>query len=168
VYGLAANADRADALARLGEVKGRPKGKPFTFIIHEPEEVYRRVEQVPSSARALMSAFWPGPLTLVLMGEGDATVGFRMPDHEIALDLIEAAAVRLVAPSANVSGTAEPRTASDVERGLGGKIPLILDGGQTQQGIASTVVCVTEDTMDVLRAGAIEEEIIRQVIRETK
>ncbi|MEW6358083.1 MAG: L-threonylcarbamoyladenylate synthase [Planctomycetota bacterium] len=165
VYGLAANAEREDALAALRAVKGRPEGKPFTFIICEQEEVERRVGHVPPSVRALMGAFWPGPLTIVLPA-GEAMIGFRMPDHRAALDLIRAAGVRLVAPSANRSGGAEPGTAEDVMRELGGAIPLILDGGHVRLGRPSTVVRVSEDSCEVLRAGAIEEEEIRNVIKE--
>jgi len=164
VYGLAANAERSDVLARLREVKGRPEGKPFSFIVCERSEVARRVGSVPPSASALMDAFWPGPLTLVLRGDDSGTVGFRMPDEQIALDLIRAAGVRLVAPSANSSGGPEPQTARDVARDLAGRIELILDGGRTRMGQPSTVVLLENDTCRVLRAGAIEEDRIREAM----
>lgn len=168
VYGLAANADRPDALERLQEAKGRPKGKPFTFLVAEATEVERQVGKPPPAARALMGAFWPGPLTLVLRGKGEETVGFRVPDETIALDLIRAAGVRLVAPSANRSGSAEPQTAEDVERELGGRIALILDGGRVRLGVPSTVVFVDDRSHRVLRAGAIGTERIQQVLQESK
>jgi len=166
VYGLAANAERDDALAELRSVKGRPEAKPFAFIICERGEVEQRAGRVPLSARALMDAFWPGPLTIVLCGDDGETMGFRMPDHPIALDLIRAAGVRLVAPSANRSGGAEPKTGDDVMRELGGDIPLILDGGPVRLGRPSTVTLVSDDSCEVLRAGAIEEDKIRNVIQE--
>jgi len=168
VYGLAANAEREEVVKSLRAVKGRPEDKPFTFVICEREEVGRRVERVPRPARVLMDAFWPGPLTIVLRGGDGGTIGFRMPDHRIALDLIRAAGVRLVAPSANRSGGAEPKTAEDVERELEGRVPLILDGGPVRLGRPSTVVLVSDDSCEVLRAGAIEADRIRNVIRERK
>ena len=168
VYGLAANAERPDAIERLREAKGRQEDKPFAFIVCEREEVERYVKDVPSTAHALMGAFWPGPLTLVLRAGDGKTIGFRMPDDRIALDLIRAAKVRLVAPSANISGSAEPRTAEEVERQLGGKVELTLDGGPTRIGIPSTVVLVEGSSYKILRAGAISEDRIREVVQEQR
>ena len=149
VYGLAGNAQSDQAISRIFEAKGRPSDNPLIVHISNPEQLDGLVSSVPESAGKLMNAFWPGPLTIVLpKGEqvsekvtaGLSTVAVRMPDHPVALALIEASGVPLAAPSANLSGKPSPTTANHVYEDLKGRIPGIVDGGSTGVGVESTVV----------------------------
>jgi L-threonylcarbamoyladenylate synthase len=153
VYGLAADATSAAAVARIYEAKGRPQFNPL--IVHVPDRAAaERIATFSDRARALAAAHWPGPLTLVLplkersgiaaiVTAGLPTVGLRVPAHPAMQALLRATGRPLAAPSANASGAISPTRAEHVLRSLGGRIPLILDSGPTPQGLESTIVAAT-------------------------
>lgn len=169
VYGLAANALDAAAVARIYEVKGRPPHNPI--IVHVADLGMARdcVARWPTQADRLARAFWPGPLTLVLpaarnippvVTAGGSTVGVRWPSHPLIQAVIRACGFPLAAPSANPSNRISPTTAEHVRRGLGAKIPLIVDGGQAQVGIESTVLDLSVAPPQLLRPGMIHQEAL--------
>jgi L-threonylcarbamoyladenylate synthase len=166
VYGLAADATSAPAVAAIYAAKGRPSFNPL--IVHvaslDQAELYGLF---PEPARALAAAFWPGALTLVVperpgggglapaVTAGLGTVALRCPAHPAMRALLAAAGRPLAAPSANASGSISPTRAGHVLASLGGRIPLILDGGATERGVESTIVAVAEDGVRLLRPGPI-------------
>jgi L-threonylcarbamoyladenylate synthase len=175
VYGLAANAFDAQAVARIFEVKGRPAHNPIIVHVASPEMARRCVREWPLVADKLASAFWPGPLTLVLpraktvpniVTAGGNTVGVRWPAHLFIQAVIRECGFPLAAPSANLSNSISPTNAEHVLKSLGARIPLIVDGGQSQVGIESTVLDLTETPPRVLRPGMIHDESLRAVLRE--
>ena len=161
VYGLAADATNAEAVARIYAAKGRPSFNPL--IVHVADfAAAERIGVFDADARALAAAFWPGPLTLVVPLRADAgiasivtagleTVAIRVPRHRTMQALIAAAGVPLAAPSANASGGISPTLASHVVASLGDRVPLVIDGGATEAGLESTIVAERE----VLRPGPI-------------
>lgn len=177
VYGLAANAFSPDAIVKIFEAKGRPQDNPLIVHISEYEMLTDVVSEFSETARKLGEAFWPGPLTMILpKGEkmpfevtaGLDTVGVRMPSHPAALQLIRACGVPLAAPSANLSGKPSPTRAEHVFDDLKGKIRFILEGGECQVGLESTVVRVGEDKVDLLRPGGITVEDLLTVVSEVQ
>jgi len=167
VYGLAANALDANAVARIFEVKGRPAHNPIIVHIASVEMAKRCIAIWPAIADDLARAFWPGPLTMVLPKAKDipeivtasgATVGVRWPSHPFIQAVIRECGFPLAAPSANPSNQLSPTNAEHVRKSIGEKIPLIVDGGQSQVGIESTVIDLTTDPPAVLRPGMIHEE----------
>jgi L-threonylcarbamoyladenylate synthase len=166
VYGLAADATNAEAVARIYEAKGRPSFNPL--IVHVPDlAAAREIGDFGEAAMGLAGHHWPGPLTLVvplkrgakiasLVAAGLATVGLRVPDHPAMQALLRACGRPLAAPSANASGTISPTRADHVLKSLGGRIPLVLDGGATRRGIESTIVGATGGPLRLLRRGPIE------------
>jgi L-threonylcarbamoyladenylate synthase len=177
VYGLGADALNADAVVRLFEAKKRPLDNPPILHVAGPAEVRRLVEKVPKKAKLLMESFWPGPLTLVFERSsfvpsvtvaGLDTVAVRMPKHKVALALIRQSGCPIAAPSANLSGKPSPTTAQHVYEDLNGRIDAILDGGNANIGVESTVLDVTVDPPMVLRPGGISFEALRQVLGEVQ
>ena len=173
VYGLAADAADAEAVARLYAAKGRPQFNPLIVHVSGPEMAGQCVE-IPPLARQLMTAFWPGPLTLVLPKRSDApvsdlasagldTLGVRMPAQPAAQALIAAFGRPLVAPSANPSGAVSPTTAAHVSEALGGRIDMILDAGPCSVGVESTVLAIDGDTAILLRPGGLPRAEIEAV-----
>ena len=171
VYGLGADATNSDAVLRIYETKGRPRFNPLIVHVADYDMAGRYVD-FPPLAEGL-AHFWPGPLTLVLPRRADSglsdmvsagldTVGIRVPDHPLALALIQAAGRPLAAPSANPSGRLSPTTAAQVRAGLP-DVPL-LDGGPCRAGLESTVVLVEGDTVTQLRAGALPREEIEAAL----
>ena len=172
VYGLGANAMNADAVRRIFEAKGRPADNPL--IVH----VYDRAQldefcTVPPLAEKLMSAFWPGPLTVLcpkkpclpdVVTAGLSTVAVRMPSHPVAAAMLRACALPIAAPSANRSGRPSPTTAAHVMQDMDGRIPLILDGGSCDVGLESTVVDVCHGAPTILRPGGITRDMLEQVL----
>jgi len=171
VYGLGANALCKEACAKIYEAKGRPSDNPLIVHINKGFELVRVAREVPRGAQALMDAFSPGPLTVILparpgvfaYGYGD-TVAVRIPGGIAARLLIHHADVPIAAPSANLSGRPSPTTAQHVLEDLDGKIDMVLDGGVCKHGVESTVVDFTSDTPKILRPGAITQEMIAEVI----
>ena len=168
VYGLAADATNAEAVARIYAAKGRPSFNPL--IVHVPDlDAAERVGRFNVDARSLALKHWPGPLTLVvplktgdhiaaIVTAGLDTIALRVPAHAAMQALLKACGRPLAAPSANASGSISPTRASHVLASLGGRIPLVIDGGATQRGIESTIVAATGDNLQLLRRGPIEVE----------
>jgi L-threonylcarbamoyladenylate synthase len=166
VYGLAADATNAAAVARIYEAKGRPSFNPL--IVHVPDlAAAQAIGDFNEDASALANEHWPGPLTLVvalragagiasLVTAGLTTVGLRVPAHPAMQALLRAAGRPLAAPSANASGSISPTRAQHVLKSLGGRVPLIIDGGATERGIESTIVAATGGPLRLLRPGPIE------------
>lgn len=175
VYGLAANAWNADAVKRIFKVKGRPAGNPIIVHVAGLGLAQRCVADWPPLAGKLAAAFWPGPLTLVLprsreisdvVTAGGGTVGIRWPSHPFIQAVIRQCGFPLAAPSANRSNRLSPTNAEHVRNDLGGKIPLIIDGGQSQVGIESTVLDLASSPARVLRPGMIHAESLLAVMGE--
>lgn len=173
VYGLAANALDDEAVRKIFIAKGRPTDNPLILHISLFQEIYDLVSHVPSSAKKLADAFWPGPLTLVLRRSsviGDNvtasldTVAVRMPCHNIARKIIRECGFPLAAPSANLSGSPSPTTAQHVMRDLNGKIDAVVDGGECSVGLESTVVYLCDERPRLLRPGGITISQIESVV----
>jgi L-threonylcarbamoyladenylate synthase len=175
VYGLGANALDAAAVAKIFAAKDRPRFNPL--IVHvlgeEQAETYATVN---GTARKLMAAFWPGPLSLVLKRREDCaiadlvsagldSVALRAPSNRSARALLEAAKLPIAAPSANRSGRVSPTTAAHVEAELGDLPAMILDGGPCTLGLESTVLGIDGDTVTLLRLGALPRAEIETVLR---
>jgi len=166
VYGLAADATNAEAVARIYEAKGRPSFNPL--IVHVPDlSAAQRIGDFSEEALALARKHWPGPLTLVvplraesgigsLVTAGLPSIALRVPEHPAMQALLKASGRPLAAPSANASGSISPTRAQHVLKSLGGRIPLIIDGGATERGIESTIVAATGGPVRLLRRGPIE------------
>jgi L-threonylcarbamoyladenylate synthase len=173
VYGLGADALNPTALSRIYAAKRRPADNPLILHLADQDQLRLVAADVPDLAYALMQAFWPGPLTLVLAraprvpdlaSGGLATVAVRVPAHPIAQALIHASAVPLAAPSANRSGRPSPTTAQHVVEDLDGSLPIILDGGPTAIGVESTVLDITRTPAVILRPGGVSQEAIEAVV----
>ncbi|MCK9905342.1 L-threonylcarbamoyladenylate synthase, partial [Frankia sp. Cpl3] len=175
VYGLGANALSDQAVEKIYLAKGRPSDNPLIVHIAELAQLHTVARELSKEAKALIDAFWPGPLTLILPKTGNVadlvtagldTVGVRMPDHPIARALISQAGLPIAAPSANLSGRPSPTTAEHVRSDLDGRIPSILDGGSTGVGVESTVIDMTVKPPMILRPGGVTVEQIEAVIGE--
>jgi L-threonylcarbamoyladenylate synthase len=173
VYGLAANALDERAVAKNFQIKGRPANNPVIVHVASLEMARRCVSNCPELADKLSKSFWPGPLTLVLtraeiipdiVTAGGSTVGIRWPSHPFIQAVIRECGFPLAAPSANLSSRVSPTNAGHVRAQLGGKIPLIVDGGQSQVGIESTVLDLTVGPPGILRPGMIHAESLAAVI----
>ncbi|MBO9574528.1 MAG: threonylcarbamoyl-AMP synthase [Sphingobium sp.] len=172
VYGLAADATNATAVARIYEAKGRPSFNPL--IVHVADmDMARRLVSFSPLAKRLAQAFWPGALTMVLprlpdcpvaelASAGLPTLAVRFPSHPAMRSLITASGVPLAAPSANRSGAISPTRAGHVLASLGGRIPFILDAGATANGLESTIVRPEEGRIVLLRPGPITQAAIEQ------
>jgi L-threonylcarbamoyladenylate synthase len=172
VYGLGADATNSDAVLAIYETKGRPRFNPL--IVHCADlAMAERIAEFSPLARRL-ARLWPGPLTLVLPVKPDAgvsdlvtagldTVGIRIPDHSLALELIAAVDRPLAGPSANPSGRLSPTTTEQVRKGFGGRVP-VLDGGPCRAGVESTILTLDGERVMQLRAGALARETIAEAI----
>lgn len=172
VYGLAANAYDPAAVAKIFEAKGRPQDNPLIVHICEMDMLKDLAASVPETAKKLAQAFWPGPLTMIFpktekvpyaVTAGLETVAVRMPSHPGAAAVIRESGLPLAAPSANTSGRPSPTRAEHVYHDMNGKIPLILDGGPCEVGVESTVILVREESVHLLRPGAVTPEDIRNL-----
>jgi len=172
VYGLGANAWNSRAVARIFEAKQRPEFDPLIVHIAGFDQLGSVVRTVSGLAQTLAGRFWPGPLTLVmpknesisdLVTSGLSGVGVRVPDHRVALELLQTAGCPIAAPSANPFGGVSPTTAEHVLQGLGGRIDGVLDGGPCQIGLESTVVSLMDDKPLVLRLGGLSLESLEEV-----
>ena len=166
VYGLAADATNAKAVAKIYEAKGRPGFNPLIIHVSNLASA-ERLGEFSAEARRLAILHWPGPLTLVvplraesglakIATAGLQSVGLRVPAHRAMQALLRATDRPLAAPSANASGAISPTRADHVLKSLGGRIPLIIDGGATQRGIESTIVSTAGGVLRLLRPGPIE------------
>ncbi|MEY2428778.1 MAG: L-threonylcarbamoyladenylate synthase [Verrucomicrobiota bacterium] len=175
VYGLAANALDAAAVSRIFEIKGRPAHNPMIVHVSDVEMAKACASNWPPLAQKLAQAFWPGPLTMVLprasqippvVTAGGPTVGLRWPSHPFILHVIRECGFPLAAPSANLSNRISPTNAEHVLKSLGDKIPLIVDGGQSQVGIESTDLDLSVSPPRLLRPGMIHEQALLAVTGE--
>lgn len=173
VYGLGAHALDPDAVARIFAAKGRPDYNPLIVHVADAEAARGLAAEWSDAAERLAAAFWPGPLTLVVPKAGRVpdvvtaglpSVALRVPAHPVARALLEAAGLPVAAPSANRSTEVSPTTAAHVEKSLGDRVELILDGGPTPVGIESTVVSLTGDAPLVLRPGTVSVDELRAVV----
>lgn len=172
VYGLAANALDGEAVAKIFEAKGRPADNPLIVHIAEPSQLDALVLEVPEKARKLADVFWPGPLTIILpradviprqVSAGLDTVAVRCPSHPIARKLIRLSHP-LAAPSANLSGSPSPTTVRHVIDDMLGRIDAIIDGGDCEVGVESTVITLASPVPRLLRPGGITHEQLESVI----
>ncbi len=166
VYGLAADATNVAAVGRIYAAKGRPDFNPLIVHVRDLDQA-EGIGSFSAQARALAEAYWPGPLTLVvplrpgagiaeIVTAGLGTVALRCPKHPVMQALLAATDRPLAAPSGNASGTISPTSAEHVLKTLGGRIPLVLDGGPTEVGLESTIVAATGGELRLLRPGPIE------------
>jgi L-threonylcarbamoyladenylate synthase len=174
VYGLAGDATSAEAVARIYGAKGRPSFNPLIVHVEGLAEA-EFLATFSDASRALAAAFWPGALTLVLPLREDSglaggvtaglpTIALRCPAHPAMRALLAAAGRPLAAPSANASGAISPTRAEHVLASLGGRIPLILDGGPTERGLESTIVAVEAEGVRLLRPGPISLEAVEAAL----
>jgi L-threonylcarbamoyladenylate synthase len=171
VYGLGASLDSPIAIDKLYSVKGRDSAKAIAVLVGEAAALSAITLDIGQAAQRLAEKFWPGPLTLVVPRRLDLpdnlsslpTIGVRMPDHPVALDLLRRSGP-LAVTSANRSGAANTTTAQEVLSQLGGLIPLILDGGRTPGGLPSTVVDCSTGELIILRQGPITLEQLRSAL----
>lgn len=173
VYGLAANALDAAAVAKIFSAKNRPFFDPLIVHTHALSEVHRYVRSMPDKARLLAEVFWPGPLTLVLpkaelipdlVTAGQDTVGIRVPSHPLCLELLRKLDFPVAAPSANPFGYVSPTTAQHVVDQLGDKVCYVLDGGPCSVGVESTIVGFREEEPVIYRLGGTSIEAIVSVV----
>lgn len=173
VYGLGANALDEEAAMKTYAAKGRPSDNPLIVHIAELDALKEIITEVPEKLDAVAEKFWPGPLTIIFnkndrvpLGTtgGLNTVAVRMPDDEIARELILAGGGYVSAPSANTSGRPSPTTAQHVAEDLDGKIEMILDGGNVDIGVESTILDMTVVPPMILRPGAITKEMLEEVV----
>jgi L-threonylcarbamoyladenylate synthase len=173
VYGLGADGLNSEAVLKIFKAKKRPPGNPLSLLVHSREDVEKVSRNIPKNAFRLMDAFWPGPLTIILeksdivpgITSGNLkSIGVRMPDHRIPLELIKRAGTPLAAPSANLSGKPSPSLAVHVISDLTGRIDAIIDGGKAAIGLESTVIDMTVEPSVVLRPGAVSINELESVI----
>lgn len=164
VYGLGALWGKIPASEQLRRIKGRDADKPFQLLIPSTEHAGIFAE-VSEPARAIMERFFPGPLTLVLPDGRGGTVGLRMPDHPWLLALLKKLDTAIVATSANRSGEPPAINAQEAAAALGSDVPLMIDGGASAQGAASTVASLQGGEVHILRVGAISAETLQQVVQ---
>jgi L-threonylcarbamoyladenylate synthase len=177
VYGLGVHALDASAVRRLFDAKGRPATDPLIVHVPDVQALAALVEIVPATAMALAGRFWPGPLTLVLrrsrlvpdeVTAGLDTVAIRVPAHPVARALLEAAAIPIAAPSANLFSRPSPTRASHVLEDLDGRIDLVIDGGATTVGVESTVLDLSRQPPTILRPGAVTLEMLRPLVSDVR
>lgn len=175
VYGLGGDAFNPDSSRKIYAAKGRPSDNPLIVHICRLDDVYNVVSDFPEKAKMLAGEFWPGPLTMILPKSeavpkettgGLDTVAVRMPVDPIALALIEAAGGYVAAPSANASGRPSPTSARYVQEDMCGRIDMIIDGGDVEIGLESTIVDLTGETPMLLRPGSITLEMLKNVFGE--
>jgi len=173
VYGLAADASNADAVRKIFALKGRPADHPLIVHIADASALSRWASGSSVLAGKLAQAFWPGPLTMILprrsdvsdvVTGGQTTVGLRCPAHPLALQVLRAFDGGLAAPSANRFGHISPTTAAHVREEFGAGVALILDGGECEVGIESTIIDLSSSIPRILRPGRITHEQIEAVI----
>jgi L-threonylcarbamoyladenylate synthase len=173
VYGLAANAFKATSVDKIFHLKQRPANNPLIVHIPSSEFLSKIACEIPESAKRLATAFWPGPLTLVLKKQkvipdrvtaGKDTVGVRIPKHPLTLKLLKQLDFPLAAPSANPFGAISPTTAVHVSHAFQDKLKYVLDGGPCERGLESTIIGFENDQAVLYRHGAISLEAIEEIV----
>lgn len=177
VYGLGADGLNPIAVAKIFEVKKRPIFNPLILHIADKKDLKKFTGVKSQKIEKLINKFWPGPLTLVLpkteivpdiVTSGNTTVAIRFPDHPVAIKLIKASNTPIAAPSANKFGHLSPTEAKHVEKYLGDKVDMILDGGKCSVGLESTILQFHEEEFYLLRPGGLSKEEIEKVIGKIK
>ncbi|MFR8086380.1 MAG: L-threonylcarbamoyladenylate synthase, partial [Leuconostoc gelidum] len=173
VYGLGADATNEAAVKKVFTAKGRPADNPLIMTVADEKQLDEFV-LISEAARQLMTAFWPGSLTIILpikpekvamiVTGGLQTVAFRLPDNDVARAVIRDAGVPIVGPSANTSGKPSPTTAQHVWHDMSGKIAAIVDDGPTQIGVESTVIDMSSNVPTILRPGAVTQQQLQDVL----
>lgn len=177
VYGLAANALSVDAVSKIYQIKNRPQFNPLILHVANVSEMKKYVLNLPKKLEILIQKFSPGPLTVLLpkselvsdlVTAGSSNVAIRIPNHPLTLDLLNRLDFPLAAPSANISGTVSPTSAEHVFEQLSGKIPYILDGGETSIGIESTIVGYDDRSEEITihRLGGLSVEEMEACLHE--
>jgi L-threonylcarbamoyladenylate synthase len=166
VYGLGVCADNDTAIDNLYRVKQRSRDKKLSIMIAKPEEVTKYVKHIPPIAEKLISAFWPGPLTIILELDDSGTVGLRNPDNRVIRDLINVVEIPIASTSANISGGSPAIDAQQVISNFSDKIDIILDGGPADAGTPSTIVKIWDDTYKIIRHGVIGKERLNRCLNE--
>ena len=173
VYGLAADATQPEAVRRIFEAKGRPADHPLIVHLHDVAAISDWAKDIPPIAFKLAEAFWPGPLTLLLpkadhispvVTGGLESIGLRVPAHPVLLELLKQHQLAVAAPSANRYKKLSPTSAEQVLYGLSGRIEAVLDGGDCQLGLESTIVSLLENKVEILRAGPISKADLEAVL----
>ena len=164
-YGLAVDPDCASAVTKLFVVKNRQEHKPLLLLIENKEQLETVVQNIPSVYWPLINKYWPGPLTLIFQAKksvnlqitgNTGTVGVRISPHPVAQELVRRMGKPITATSANISGFPPARSAQDVVEMLGDTVDYILDGGQTEAGLCSTILTVQKSKLKLLRRGQID------------
>ena len=166
VYGLGVCADNSAAIDNLYRVKQRSRDKKSSIMISKPEEVSKYVKHVPLIAEKLISAFWPGPLTIIMDTDDNSTVGLRNPDNRVIRDLINEVGIPIASTSANISGGSPAIDVQQVINNFSDKIDVILDGGPAEAGRPSTIVKISDDTYEIIRHGVIGKERLSRCLNE--
>ncbi len=175
VYGLGANAQNPAAVRKIFELKGRPANHPVIVHLDSPRFLHRWVREVPEPANRLAEAFWPGPLTMVMpraahvhevITGGQDTIAIRVPAHPMAQQILTAFGGGIAAPSANRYGRISPTRAEHVREEFGDALRVILDGGECQIGLESTIVAFAGDQVRLLRPGSVTAAQLREVVGE--
>lgn len=173
VYGIGVNGLNETAIKKLYEVKQRPTTKPISLLVNSIEMIEKVAKDITEIEYDLIKRFLPGPLTIVLKKKdivpdivtaGFDTVGIRMPENEIALNLIEYAGVPIATPSANISGKPSGTNLKEIMKDFNDKVDYFIDGGISKIGMASTIVQIIDSNPHILRKGKISEEQIKEQI----
>ena len=174
VYALSSPVSDQVSIARVFEIKRRPRNMALPILISSIDDIDRVAIDVPEIARILTRHFWPGALTLILnktslvsdiVTAGGNTVAVRMPNHPVAIELVKGVGIPLVGTSANIHGNSSPTTAEEVSTQIGSEVELIIDSGKTPGGIESTIVDLSSKKIKILRQGAIERKELEQFCR---
>jgi L-threonylcarbamoyladenylate synthase len=174
VYGIAASLGRVDAIARIFEIKQRPRDRALPVLVSSTRAMLQFATIPDNGVRDLLDEFWPGPLTVVVPGssglpEGvraaDGTVAVRIPNHPLAIEIIEKSGGAIACTSANMSGEPPALTAEETASTLKGKLDLVIDGGYAPGGVASTVVATHGDELKILREGGLPSDVLLRAWR---
>ena len=173
VYGIAAVMKNPAAIEKMYSIKKRPKNKPLIIFVKDPHDVEDFVEELPPFGIDLMERFWPGALTIIFSaGEGLPqgvtagldTIGVRMPDNKLVLEILKKVKEPLAVTSANISGKRDLTSAADVERELGSELDYILEGDIKKSPGVSTIVDVTGDHPSIFRPGVIKKKQLEEIV----
>ena len=174
VYGVGADPLQPEAVRRLYRIKGRPDNKPIAILVGSIEDAARVAQNLPTTFSRLAHRFWPGGLTLIVEARdlppeitaGGSTVGVRMPDHPLTLELLRGFGGPIATTSANRSGEPPATSAEEVNAQLGDRVNLIVDGGDTITRVASTVLDLSVSPPQILRHGGISEEALMECLQD--
>ncbi len=173
VYGLGASVFDEKALSKIFIAKGRPSDNPLIVHISDKNQLKDLVKNITESQQKLMDKFWPGPLTIIfdkkenisdIVSGGLSTIAIRMPSNIFARELINLAGVPIAAPSANISGRPSGTTGEDIYKELDGKVDMIIEAGESKIGVESTVVKINEESVLILRPGAVTKEMLEETL----